>query len=70
MKQNHYNTTKKEYTHFKYYERYKLEVLLDQKIPIKHIDKQLAKHISTIYREIHKEIVSKVLNLTLLVYSP
>ena len=53
MEHSNYNTTKKKYTHLKYYERYKLEVLLEQKIPIKHIYKQLDKHISTIYREIH-----------------
>ena len=54
MELRYCNKKQKKYTHLKESERYKIEVYLEEKIPIKEIANKLGRSRSTIYREIHR----------------
>lgn len=60
MEQKDCSTKKKKYTHFSEKDRYKLEALLDQKIKISEIAKFLGRHVSTIYREKDRGMISRI----------
>ncbi len=54
MERNNCSTKKKEYTHLKESERYKIEVLLEEKKTVKELAKILGRARSTLYREIKR----------------
>lgn len=54
MEPNHLNTQKGNYTHLKESERYKIEVFLEQKMPVQQIARILGRARSTVYREIQR----------------